>query len=124
MEPLLIMQTATVLLLLAALGGLAMAGMRFSGRPFPPPWLPLLHGFLAGAAVTLLIYAAATTGLPPLAFYALLLFLAAALGGVTMNLGYQWRRLPLPKWLVLVHAGVAAIGFALLVVETWFSDLI
>ena len=38
----------------------------------------MLHGFLAGAAVALLLYAAATVGLPNMALVALALFLAAA----------------------------------------------
>ena len=50
MEPLLMMKTACVLLAIAALGGLAMAGIRLAGTPRPPAWLAMLHGFLAGAA--------------------------------------------------------------------------
>lgn len=38
-----------VILGLAALGGLLMAGMRFSGRPAPPAGLAMLHGLTAGA---------------------------------------------------------------------------
>jgi hypothetical protein len=48
----------------AALGGLTMAGIRFAGKPQPPVWLAMLHGFLSAAAVTLLLYAYATVGLP------------------------------------------------------------
>lgn len=119
MEPLRMMETATVLLLIAALGGVVMAVIRFSGRPYPATWLAMLHGFLAGAAVTLLLYAWATVGLPPLAVFATLLFLAAALGGVFMNLSYHWNHLELPKWLVVVHAAIAVLGFLLLLVATW-----
>ena len=61
MEPGSILKTATVLLALGALGGLLMAGMRFAGRPHPPAWLAMLHGVLAAAAITLLLYAAATS---------------------------------------------------------------
>lgn len=119
MEPVLIMQTATGLLAVAAVGGLAMAGIRFSGKPHPPAWLAMLHGFLAAAALTLLIYACFTVGLPGMAQLALLLFLAAAAGGAFMNLNFHWKMLPLPVWLVLVHAGIAVCGFVLLVVATW-----
>jgi hypothetical protein len=121
MEPLRTMETATVLLLLAALGGLVLAGMRFAGKPYPPTWLAMLHGFLAAAAVTLLIYAAATVGLPSLAQYATLLFVIAAGGGVVMNLRYHWKQLELPKWLVVVHASVAVVGFLLLLAATWMA---
>jgi hypothetical protein len=36
-----------------------------------------------------------------------------------MNLNFHWKMLPLPVWLVLVHAGIAIGGFALLVIATW-----
>lgn len=52
MESVLFLQTACVLLAVTAVGGLAMAGMRFAGKPHPPAWLAMLHGLLAGAALT------------------------------------------------------------------------
>ena len=119
MEPALILLTATVLLAISALGCLVMAGIRFAGKPHPPISLAMLHGFLAAAAVTLLLYAAATVGLPPMALTALVLFLIAAAGGVILNLHYHWKDIALPKWLVLVHAVVAVIGFVLLLAATW-----
>lgn len=79
----------------------------------------MLHGFLAAAAVTLLLYAAATVGLPKTALAALVLFIIAAIGGVILNLNYQWKQRLLPKWLVVVHALVAVVGFVLLLVATW-----
>ncbi len=119
MEPNLVMQTATGLLAVSAAGGLVMAAIRFSGKPHPPISLAMLHGFLSAAAVTLLIYAYFTVGLPAMAQLALLLFLVAAAGGAFMNLNFHWKMLPLPKWLVLVHAGIAICGFLLLAVATW-----
>ncbi|MEK6243999.1 MAG: hypothetical protein AABM33_05805 [Pseudomonadota bacterium] len=119
MEPVLIMKTASVLLAIAALGGLTMAGIRFAGKRQPPTWLAMLHGFLAAAAVTLLLYAYFTVGLPTLACWALLLFLIAAAGGAFLNLNYHWKMLPLPKGLIVGHAGVAVVGFALLLAATW-----
>ena len=119
MEPALILLTSTVLLAIAAAGGLVMAGIRFVGNRPPPTALAMLHGFLAAATVTLLLYAAATVGLPGMALVALALFLAAACGGVILNLNYHLKQRPLPKWLVVVHACAAAVGFALLVAATW-----
>jgi len=110
-EPMLMMQTAAVVLTLSAAGGATMAVIRFSGKPHPPIWLAMLHGFLSAAAVTLLLYASFTTGLPGLANVALVLFVVAALGGVVLNLNFHWRAIPLPKWLVLVHAVVAVVGY-------------
>ena len=101
MEAALILRTATVLLAISALGGLVMAGIRFAGKPHPPIALAMLHGFLAAAAVTLLLYAAATVGLP------------------SMDLNYHWKNVPLPKWLVVVHAIIAVLGFLLLLAATW-----
>jgi hypothetical protein len=119
MEPMLSMRTTVVLLALAALGGLLMAAIRFAGKPHPPTWLAMAHGFIAGAAVTLLVYDFFTVGLPALASWGLLLFLIAAAGGIVLNLGYHWKRLPLPKWMVVVHALVAVSGFVLLVIAAW-----
>lgn len=119
MEPALILWTSTVLLAVAAAGGLVMAGIRFAGNRQPPAALAMLHGFLAAAAVTLLLYAAATVGLPAMALAALVLFLVAAGGGVILNLNYHWKQLPLPKWLVVVHAIAAVVGFVLLLAVTW-----
>jgi hypothetical protein len=121
MEPILVMRTAVVLLAITAVGGLIMAGVRFSGRPHPPTWLAMLHGFLAAAAVTLLLYAIFTVGLPPLAIFAVVLFLLAAAGGVVLNLFYHWNRLALPKWLMVTHAIIASAGFVLLLVAAWNS---
>ena len=119
MEPASILLTSTVLLAIAAAGGLLMAGIRFVGDRPPPASLAMLHGFLAAASVTLLLYAAATVGLPGMALIALALFLAAAAGGAILNLNYHWKQLPLPKWLIIVHAIAAVAGFLLLLAATW-----
>lgn len=113
------MQTATGLLAVSAMGGVTMAIIRFSGKPHPPTWLAMLHGFLSAAALTLLIYAYFTVGLPGMAQVALALFLFAAAGGAFINLNFHWKMLPLPKSLVLVHGGLAVCGFLLLAVATW-----
>jgi len=122
MEPVLIMKTACGLLALAALGGVTMAGIRFAGKPQPPIWLAMGHGFLSAAALTLLLYAWFTVGLPALASWALLLFLIAAAGGAFLNLNYHWKMQPLPKGMIVGHAGIAVIGFALLLAATWTAS--
>ncbi len=73
----------------------------------------MLHGFLAAAGVTLLAFAALTTGIPGIALGGLALLLIAAGGGVVMNLGYQLKDVPLPKRLVGLHAALAIAGFAM-----------
>lgn len=116
MEPALMMKTSLALLTVTALGGLSMAVIRFARDANPPSWLAMLHGLLAGAALTLLLYAYFTVGLPALACWALLLFLAAAAGGAFLNLNFHWKMQPLPKPIVLAHAGVAVLGYGLLAV--------
>jgi uncharacterized membrane protein HdeD (DUF308 family) len=121
MEPNLVLRTCAVMLALAASGGVTMAVMRFGGKPNPPAWLAMLHGFLAAAAVTLLLYASATVGLSVVANAALALFLVAAAGGAYMNLEFHSKLLPLPKWLVLVHGAMAVAGYLLLLAATFAS---
>jgi hypothetical protein len=116
MEVMTLLQTSCVLFLLAALGGLAMAGIRFSGNRNPPVWLAMAHGGLAVAGVALLAFAVLAGGVPAAALWSLVLFLVAAAGGTLLFLGYEWKRELLPTWLVLVHAVVAVAGFLLLVV--------
>jgi len=119
MEPALILKVSLTLLAITALGGVVMAGLRFAGRPHPPPWLAMLHGSLAAAALTLLIYAFFTVGIPSLALWALVVFLIAAGGGTILNLQYHWKAQPLPKWLVVVHGIAAAVGFLMLLGATF-----
>ncbi|HEY2344721.1 MAG TPA: hypothetical protein VGH80_02435 [Xanthomonadaceae bacterium] len=108
------MKYALILLGIAALGGLAMAGMRFAGNPRPPSWLAMLHGLLAAAGLTLLIEAALTTGLPSPGGVGLGLLLIAAVGGAAINLLYHDRQLPLPKSWIVGHALLAVAGYGLL----------
>ena len=109
-----LIQTSAGLFAVAAAGGIVMAAIRMAGKRNPPNWLAMLHGFLAGAGLTLLIYAAFTTALPARALWALVLFLVAAAGGVVLNLAYQTRQRPLPIGLTLGHAGLAVVAFVLL----------
>ena len=113
MEPMLMVRTAAALLAVTALGGLALAGIRFTERQ-PPARLAMLHGLLAVAALTLLAYAWFTVGLPGTAALALLLLVLAALGGVYLNLNFHWKQVLLPKGIVVVHALLAVVGFVLL----------
>ena len=108
------LQVSVLLFLVAALGGLTMAGIRFAGKHNPPAWLAMFHGLPAAAGLTLLAYAALAEGVPAMAQLALLLFLVAAGGGAVLSLRYKWNNLLLPAWLVIVHALAAVLGFVLL----------
>jgi len=106
-------RTAVVLFAVAALGGVVMAIVRLSKNVNPPSWLAMLHGLLAAAGVTLLLYAAFAGGIPALATAGLLLILIAALVGLVLNLKYQWPRALLPTGVVFGHAAIAVVGFIL-----------
>ncbi|MBJ6982659.1 MULTISPECIES: hypothetical protein [unclassified Luteimonas] len=113
------LQAAAGLFTLAALGGLAMAAIRFGGTRNPPAWLAMLHGLLAAAGITLLAYAALMGDVPSSALIALLLFLAAAGGGSVLSLAYKWKQLLLPSWLVLAHALLAVVAYVLLLLAVF-----
>lgn len=111
------LQIAAALFATAALGGVLMAGIRFSGSPRPPSWLAMGHGLLAAAGLTLLSYATVFAGVPVMAQVSLGLFMIAALGGTAMNLLFHSKQLPLPIPLMIVHAGLAVTAFVLLLVS-------
>ncbi len=119
MEPHSLIFTAVVLFALAAVGGLLMAGMRMRGTPRPPAWLAMGHGLLAAAGLTLLIYAACTVGVASIVLLAIGLLLAAAVGGVIMNLLFHVKGLPLPLPLMAAHAVLAVVALALLLVHLY-----
>lgn len=113
------LRTAVVLLAVTALGGLLMAGMRFSGRPHPPTLITMVHGLLAASGLTLVLYMAFTAGLPGGGWAGLALLLLAVLGGLVLNLRYHWERRELPMSLVLGHAALAAAGLVVLAISVW-----
>jgi hypothetical protein len=113
------LRTAIVLLAVTALGGLLMAGMRFSGRPRPPSSIAMVHGLLAASGLTLILYAGFTSGMPGGGWGGLVLLVAAALGGLVLNLRYHAEKLELPIGLMLGHAGLAVAGFVVLAISVW-----
>ena len=113
------LRTAVILLAVTALGGLLMAGMRFSGRPHPPTLITMVHGLLAASGLTLVLYVAFTAGLPGSGWIGLVLLLTAVLGGLVLNLRYHWERLELPIPLILGPAAAAAIGLVVLALALW-----
>jgi hypothetical protein len=114
MDAISMVRVATWLFLLAALGGVVMAGIRFGGGRNPPVVIPYAHGLLAGAGLTLLIYAAWVGGLGGMVMLSIVLLLVAAAGGSVLNLVYHWKQVPIPKGLTMVHILLALAGVALL----------
>jgi uncharacterized membrane protein HdeD (DUF308 family) len=116
------LQTASILFVIAALGGLLMAVIRFSTKHNPPAWLAMLHGLLAASGLTLVAYALCTQPVPSTVLVALVLFLLAAGGGAVMSLAYKWRQRLLPPWLVVVHGLLAAIALVALLLAAYGAD--
>lgn len=119
MEMISMLQTASVLLLLTAAGGILMAYRRLANHSNPPDWLAMAHGLLAAAALTLLAYAAVAEGIPGGALIGLVLLAVAAAGGVVMNLAYHLAGQLIPKWLLYLHIALAATGTALVAWCAW-----
>ena len=117
MDALPMMKAAAVLLGIAAIGGLAMAVIRFRGAERPPTIVLMAHGLLAAAGLTLLIYAAATVGLPALAMAGTLIFVVVAIVGAWLNLTYHSKMLPIPKTPIVVHGLAAVVGYVLLLLS-------
>ena len=114
MDAMSMVKAATWLFVLAALGGVVMAGIRFGAGRNPPVLIPYLHGLLAGAGLTLLLYAAVLGPVPGTVTIAIILLLVAAAGGTILNLVYHWRHVPIPTGLTIGHILLAVAGVALL----------
>jgi hypothetical protein len=113
------MQAAAIVLLFAAIGGLTLAVIRLRGAPWPPLWMALGHGVVAATGVGILIYTAATQGIPTGAQVALGIFILAALGGAVLLLGFHLRSKALPVPFVIGHGLIAAAGFILLLLSVF-----
>lgn len=115
------LQTATILLLLTAGGGVLMAVRRLAGKQNPPDWLAMAHGFLAAAALTLLIYAAFAEDIPGSAVAGIVILLAGSAGGVVMNLHYHLNGKLIPQWLLHLHILLGIVGTTLVAWGAWGS---
>ena len=107
------LQSAALLLGLAALGGLTMFAIRLRGNN-PPTWLALGHGVLALSGVGILGRLYQTTGLPSPANWSLIAFVAAIAGGLFLFVGFHLRGRLIPVPIVIGHGLIAATGFGLL----------
>lgn len=113
------LNSASILLLLTAAGGLLMAWQRLARKVNPPNWLAMAHGLLAASGLTLLLYAALTDGIAGRALAGLIMVLVAAAGGVVMNLAYHLAGKLLPKWLLYLHIALAGVGTGLVASAAW-----
>ena len=103
---------ALIAFAVAALGGLVLAAHVLRGKL--APWaLSLLHALLGATGLVLLIVLLlqGLAARPVLIGFGLLVL--AALGGFFLASFHLRKKLP-PKPVVLIHAGVAVVGFLLL----------
>ncbi len=105
---------AAILFAIAALGGLTLATLHITKSRAPIP-LALLHGAIAATALVLLVIAVIKAQLGGLAVLAIVLFAAAAIGGLVL-FATHLRARPLPKFLIFIHGGAAATAFVILLV--------
>lgn len=100
---------ALVVFAIGALGGVLLA--TYVLRGWLAPWaLSLLHAALGAIGLLLLIFASVTTGISPVALAALVILVIAALGGFYLA-SVHLRGKVAQQPVVLIHAGVAVIGF-------------
>jgi len=109
------MVIAAILFAIAALGGVVMALIRFSGRDYPPVALAVVHGLFAAAGLIALLLTAFAPGVATSIRIALLLFMLAAIGGFSLVYFHAKRR-PLPISYVVIHGLVAVLAFGILIV--------
>jgi hypothetical protein len=108
------LQLAVLIFAIGALGGVALATFVLRGRL--APWaLSLLHAALGatGLILTVIVLFGGGADVPPRTGLALLLLVIAALGGFFLA-SFHLRQRPGPRAVVVIHAGVAVIGFVLL----------
>jgi hypothetical protein len=106
---------AILIFAIGAVGGLVLASSVLRGRL--APWaLSLLHMALGatGLVLTGLVVLGGSSDVASIVPIALLVLVVAALGGFFLA-SFHVRKMPPPKPVVLIHAGVAVVGFLLLV---------
>lgn len=100
---------AVIIFALAALGGLYLAAHVLRDR-FAPWAISLLHAGLGALGLILLIAALVQGTTSQAVLIGFVILLVAALGGFLLASFHLRKRLP-SKALVLIHAGVAVVGF-------------
>ena len=110
---------AIIFFAVAALGGLVLASSVLRGK-FAPWALSLLHAVL-GAAGLILVLKTLMEGEERI-FTAFVILVITALGGFYLAFKHLKQQIP-PKGLVILHAGAAVAGFALLVSMVYIHNL-
>jgi hypothetical protein len=100
---------AIIVFAIAAVGGLLLAAHVLRGK-FAPWALSLMHALLGAAGLVLLIALLVQGNVPQRVLIGFVLMLVAALGGFFLASFHVRKKLP-PKAVVVIHAGVAVVGF-------------
>jgi len=103
---------AVIVFAVAAVGGVVLA-LHVLRNKLAPWALSILHALLGATGIVLLLLIV-LDGAPSLLGWALGLFVVAALGGFWLASRHAKQALP-PKGVVVLHALLAVVGFALLV---------
>lgn len=106
--------TAVILFMLAAMFGLGALTAILTNKP-TPKLVVFMHGLFALSALLCVIIYMFIGKAQPLLISSLVLFILAALGGLTL-FTLDMREKPIPKLLVIFHPLLAFIAFLLLVV--------
>lgn len=105
---------AIILFLIAALFGLVILIAILEDRPSHKR-VVLLHGVLAGSAIFLMIMYLFMAGSSPLLITSLVLFILAALGGLTL-VTLDMKKKSIPKLLAVLHPVIAIAGLVALII--------
>jgi hypothetical protein len=105
---------AAVLFALAAMGGLTLAYLHTSGKRVPVPF-GLVHGAFAAAGLVTFVIGLAGVPYGGLAIASVVLFLAAAGGGLVL-FTFHLRSRTLPRPLIALHGLLAAAAFVFLLI--------
>lgn len=100
---------AVIVFAIAALGGLYLAGHVLRDR-FAPWAVSLLHAGLGALGLILLTAALVQGSASQAVLIGFVILLVAALGGFFLASFHLRKNLP-PKAVVVVHAGIAVVGF-------------
>lgn len=103
-----------ILFAIAAIGGLTLIIMKFSGKGLPWP-LVIGHGLFAASGLIVLIINVFQNTQIFLMNLSLMLFLIVAIGGFIV-LSFHLRKKKQPNSLILIHGAAAVISFVLLII--------
>ena len=105
---------AIILFIVAAVFGLINLIALLEERPTHNR-VVLLHGLIAAAAIVLVLIYMFLNGFPTPLITSLILFILAALGGLTL-VSFDMKKKPVPKLLVVLHPVIAIAGLIVLII--------